>query len=89
MVTTSTLASSECHHVAYLMHHSHCVQNIDVRGKAAQQRTAAVHLMLGFLSLDGEGTKRDNAAAVAHLRRAASLGNEEARAQQAEPGGGR
>lgn len=36
-------------------------------------------LMLGYLHLDGEGTKRDNKEAVVALRRAAELGSDEAR----------
>lgn len=47
----------------------------------AQQRQASAHLMLGFLCLDGEGTRRDNMAAVAHMRTAAALGCGEAQAQ--------
>ena len=36
-------------------------------------------LMLGYLHLDGEGTKRDNKEAVGAMRRAAALGSDEAR----------
>ena len=38
-------------------------------------------LMLGYLHLDGEGTKRDNKEAVVVMRRAAELGSDEARRQ--------
>lgn len=36
-------------------------------------------LILGYLHLDGEGTKRDNQEAVVAMRRAAELGSDEAR----------
>jgi TPR repeat protein len=36
-------------------------------------------LMLGYLHLDGEGTKRDNMEAVSAMRRASELGSDEAR----------
>jgi TPR repeat protein len=36
-------------------------------------------LMLGYLHLDGEGTKRDNREAVSAMRRASELGSDEAR----------
>lgn len=41
-------------------------------------RIAHAHLMLGYLHLDGEGTRRDNGAAVTHMRAAAGRGNAEA-----------
>lgn len=42
------------------------------------ERRANAHLILGYLYVDGEGTRRDNRAAVRHLRAAAELGCAEA-----------
>ena len=44
------------------------------------ERLAHARLILGYLHLDGEGTRRDNGAAVKHLRAAAELGSAEAQA---------
>jgi uncharacterized protein len=43
-----------------------------------QQQQAQAHLILGYLFMDGEGTKQDLGEAVKHMRAAAERGNEEA-----------
>jgi hypothetical protein len=50
----------------------------DAAKAEVRERRAHAALMLGYLHLDGEGTRRDNGAAVAHMRAAAALGNTEA-----------
>ena len=50
----------------------------DEASAAVRDRRAQAQLMLGYLHLDGEGTKRDNAAAVAHMRAASELGSSDA-----------
>lgn len=42
------------------------------------QQIARASLLLGYLFMDGEGTKACNLEAVRHMRRAAALGDEEA-----------
>lgn len=43
-----------------------------------RERLAHACLILGYLHMDGEGTRRDNGIAVRHMRAAAELGNPEA-----------
>eukprot|EP00892_Ulva_mutabilis_P012297 jgi/Ulvmu1/943/UM102_0026.1 len=45
---------------------------------AVQEQVARASLLLGYLHMDGEGTKASNLEAVRHMRRAALLGDEEA-----------
>lgn len=43
-----------------------------------QRQIASASLLLGYLHMDGEGTKVSNLEAVRHMRRASMLGDEEA-----------
>lgn len=43
-----------------------------------EEQVARASLLLGYLHMDGEGTKASNLEAVRHMRRAALLGDEEA-----------
>jgi TPR repeat protein len=41
--------------------------------------TSQASLILGYLHMDGEGTKRDNEVALQHMRAAADHGSDEAK----------